>query len=144
MKVCILGALDGTVFEDSLKKFYEDIVGLLSSMNTESCLFDQHPDSEKYLNLTPKSVYQIISDQVVRSSLVIAHVRTVSHDVGMGIEIANSVHIPVVLIHEPGAGISRMLLGNPAVITEIVFVDYRDALCQLRMFLHEYLINHPN
>ena len=64
--------------------------------------------------------------QVEKSQIVLAYVGVPSLGVGQELEIAREKNIPIVLLMEKNAVISRMARGNPMVTAEIRFSDFQD------------------
>lgn len=72
------------------------------------------------------------------SALVIAYIGRPSLGVGSEVEIANSLGVPVVLVHEHERQVSRQVLGNPAVTARIVFKSQEEALKRIENFLRSF------
>ncbi len=73
--------------------------------------------------------------RVAASDLLLAYVGLPSLGVGSEIEIAHEHGIPIVLLAEQSAQVSRMARGNPAVVAELRFDDCTDCLEQLASWL---------
>ena len=134
----VSGVLTGVESLDVLKKFYEDISRVCAAEGVAAYVPHLVTDPEKNADFTPKEVYELDRLKVIESNLVIAYVGVPSLGVGQEIEIARESNIPVLLMMEKEARISRMARGNPAVIAEIRFEDFRDALKQLSLWLREW------
>ena len=134
----VSGVLTGVESLDVLKKFYEDISRVCAAEGVAAYVPHLVTDPVKNAEFTPKEVYELDRLHVIESNLVIAYVGVPSLGVGQEIEIARENGIPVLLLMEKDAKISRMARGNPAVIAEIRFDDFRDALKQLSLWLREW------
>ena len=134
----VSGVLTGVDSLDELKKFYEDISRVCAAEGVAAYVPHLVTDPEKNAEITPREVYELDRLKVIESNLVIAYVGVPSLGVGQEIEIARESNIPVLLMMEKEARISRMARGNPAVIAEIRFEDFRDALKQLSLWLREW------
>lgn len=134
----VSGVLTGVESLDVLKKFYEDISRVCAAEGVAAYVPHLVTDPEKNAEITPREVYELDRLKVIESNLVIAYVGVPSLGVGQEIEIARESNIPVLLMMEKEARISRMARGNPAVIAEIRFEDFRDALKQLSLWLREW------
>ncbi len=138
VKAYVSGVLTGGEEIEVLKKFYERIAEVSREAGIEAYI--PHLVSDPIGNplMTPEEVYDLDRKQVLDSNLLIAYVGMPSLGVGQEIEIARGNNIPVVLLMEKDRRISRMVRGNPAVIAEIHFSDFKDALEQLSKWLVEW------
>ncbi|MBI4334772.1 MAG: hypothetical protein HY673_26255 [Chloroflexi bacterium] len=75
-----------------------------------------------------RKIWKIDYEKVLKSSVVIAYVGMPSTGVGCEIEMAREAEIPVVLLCEEDRqdGVSRLVLGNPAVIDVVPFNTVED------------------
>jgi len=124
-----------------LKKFYEDIGAICRQFDMNPYIPHQHTDPERHPNITPRQVFERDYKQILKSDLIIAYVGMPS--LGVGSEIMMSAeegNIPIILLHEKGRKVSRMARGHPAVIDEIAFTDYSDALSQLQRRLKKMFL----
>ena len=82
-------------------------------------------------------VWEIDYRRVVNSSAVIAYVGLPALGVGAEIEMARTANVPVILLFEIAKqeGLSRLILGNPAVRYTIPFSEPEEIEEQLRTFL---------
>ena len=144
-KIYIAGALSEqkqtkqffNLFED-LKRFYEDIGAICEKHGIESFIPHLRHDPIKNPDLTPEGVYRRNADKLTQSDLLIAYVGLPSLGVGIELQLVKQADIPTVLLYEKDKYISRMARGNPAVIKEIIFSDFDDALAQLHDFLRNW------
>lgn len=134
----VSGALTGGDEIETLKKFYEQVAEVCVSEGIEAYVPHLISDPIGNPNMTPEEVYDLDRKQVTDSNLLIAYVGYPSLGVGQEIEIAREKNIPVVLLMEKDRRISRMARGNPAVVAEIHFTDFPDALRQLSLWLREW------
>jgi hypothetical protein len=90
-------------------------------------------------HLTPKDIDRIDRLAVTQAYLMVAYVGVASSGVGIELELAHHADKPAVILYErtklEERRISRLVRGNPAVIAEISFADFDDALAQLETFL---------
>ncbi len=137
-KIYVSGPLTGIEHLDQLKHFYEEIARVCAEQHINAYVPHLYTDPVKNAHMTPQEVYAIDRKNVKQSNLVLAYVGMSSIGVGQEIEIAREKNIPVVLLFEHNAVVSRMARGNPAVIAEIRFSDFNDALAQLSQWLQEW------
>ncbi len=133
--VYVSGVLTGPADLDALKAFYEDIARVCEQAGIEAYVPHRVSDPIQRPDLTPREVYELDRGKVAASDLIIAYIGFPSLGVGMEIEIARQHHRPVLLLMEEHARVSRMARGNPAVVAEIRFSDFPDALRQLAEWL---------
>lgn len=129
--VYISGSLMGRGNRAELKNFYESMAEICRAREMEAYLPHQHTDPVDHPWYTDKEVYQINSKAVENSQMVIAYVGIPSLGVGAEIEKANSLRIPVVLLHERGTHMSRHIRGMPNILEEVEFSDIQDCLEKL-------------
>ncbi|OGG12044.1 hypothetical protein A2Z00_03385 [Candidatus Gottesmanbacteria bacterium RBG_13_45_10] len=97
--------------------------------------FEHGTDPEHNPDVSASRVYQIDTQELEKSDLMIAYVGEPSTGTGEEIEYAQDHNIPVYLLFEKGKKISRMLLGSPSIKGVIEFTDEADALAQLQSLL---------
>ncbi len=136
VKAYVSGPLTGIDNLESLKKFYVDIARVCAGEKIDAYVPHLFTDPVKNPAMTARDVYEIDREKVVSSDLVIAYVGAPSLGVGIEIEIACENNVPVLLLMENAAQVSRMARGNPGVAAEIRFQDFDDALIQLSTWLH--------
>lgn len=134
-QVYVSGALTGIANPDGVKAFYENIGKVCEKLSWQPYVPHLVSDPIKNPTLTPRDVYQLDRQQVSRADLLIAYVGIPSLGVGAEIEIAREYDVPVVLLMEQHVSVSRMIRGNPAVVAELKFTDFSDALNQLSAWL---------
>lgn len=135
MKVYISGALTGTSNHNQLKRFYEQLGRLCEQYGLIAYVPHLATDPVNHPHVSPHQVYALDREQVSNSNLVIAYVGQPSSGVGMEVQIAESNHIPVLLLYEQGKSVSRMIRGCPNIIGELHFKDVYDGLVQVAKFL---------
>ncbi|MBT6691089.1 XRE family transcriptional regulator [Candidatus Parcubacteria bacterium] len=139
MKVYISGALTGIPHVEELKKFYEEIAALCGLLGLEPYVPHLNSDPQAHASISPEEVYKMDSHQVKIADLVIAYIGMPSLGVGQELEISNYEDVPLIILYEGDKPVSRMAKGNPAVIKQVVFSSYEDALEQLRPALEEFV-----
>jgi hypothetical protein len=128
---------------DMLREFYESLGRVCAEFGLEPYLPHQHSDPARQAHLTPQRVDQIDRLAVTQSVLVVAYVGMPSLGVGIEIEMAHHASKPVVILAEQtklvARRVTRMVRGNPAVMSEIAFRDFEDAKIQLHQFLQGFV-----
>jgi hypothetical protein len=104
-----------------LRTHYETIGKIVEKRGYGSYCPHTHSDPTKNADLTPQEVDVIDRTAVMSSALVIADVTIPALGVGIEIEYAYHANNPAILIKEKGARVSRLALGNPAVIAVIEY-----------------------
>ena len=126
-----------------LREFYDSLGRICSEFGLEPYIPHHHADPENQVHLTPQRVDQIDRLAVTQAYLVIAYVGVPSIGVGIEIEMAHHADKPVVILAEQtklvARRITRMVRGNPAVMSEIAFRDFEDAKIQLHQFLQGFV-----
>ncbi|MDQ2951649.1 MAG: hypothetical protein M3R54_05245, partial [Chloroflexota bacterium] len=74
-------------------------------------------------HLDARAVYDIDRAHVTGSRVVVAYAGIPSFGVGIEVELAREHGIPVILVVERDRTVSRLLLGNPAVVEVVRFAD---------------------
>lgn len=92
-------------------------------------------DPIKNPDVDPHEVYDVDTEELDKSDVMVAYVGEASTGTGIEIEHALAHNIPVVILYEKGKKVSRMLRGSPAIKQEIVYTDESDALKQFEAFL---------
>ncbi len=134
-QVYVSGALTGIDNPGAVKTFYEDIAKVCEETGWQPYVPHLVSDPIKNPAMTPRDVYKLDRKQVSRADLIVAYVGIPSLGVGAEIEIAREHDVPVLLLMESSGSVSRMIRGNPAVVAELKFADYADALNQLAAWL---------
>lgn len=124
---------------DALKAFYERIGELCRQKGMGTYIPHNHTDPFLNPGTTPNEVYLWDMRQVAKADLVIAYVGLPSHGVGAEIERAYHVNVDVILLYEHNTKVSRLIRGCPAVVKQVVFSDFSEALEKLDMALDQWL-----
>jgi hypothetical protein len=119
----VSGAL--TALEDGARTrlFYELLAEVVESAGLRAYLPHRVTDPVTSTDLDPRSVYDIDRAHVTGSRVVVAYGGIPSFGVGIEVELAREHGIPVVLVVERDRTVSRLLLGNPAVVEVVRFAD---------------------
>jgi hypothetical protein len=119
----VSGAL--TSLEDGARTrlFYELLAEVVESAGLRAYLPHRVTDPVTTPNLDPRAVYDIDRAHVTGSRVVVAYGGIPSFGVGIEVELAREHGIPVILVVERERTVSRLLLGNPAVVEVVRFGD---------------------
>lgn len=107
--------ISGPLTNSSKKELYELLGEEFEKCGFSAYIPHQHTDPVKNSKITPEKVYQTDYRKIIESSLVVAYVGEPSLGVGQEIQIAAFHQIPILLVFEKGARVSRMTLGTPGV-----------------------------
>src|SRR3989454_3186975 len=119
----VSGAL--TALEDAprTKLFYELLAEIAEDAKLRAYLPHRVTDPVMAAQLDPRAVYEIDRAHVTAAAVVIAYAGIPSFGVGIEVELARERGIPVIVVAERERPISRLLLGNPAVVEVVRFGD---------------------
>ena len=119
----VSGAL--TALEDGARTrlFYELLAEVVESAGLRAYLPHRVTDPVATSHLDPRAVYDIDRAHVAGSRVVVAYAGIPSFGVGIEVELAREHGIPVILVVERDRSVSRLLLGNPAVVEIVRFAD---------------------
>jgi hypothetical protein len=119
----ISGAL--TALEDAprTKLFYELLAEIAEAAGLRAYLPHRVTDPVAAADLDPRSVYEIDRAHVTSAVVLIAYAGIPSFGVGIEVELAREHSVPVIVVAERERPISRLLLGNPAVVEVVKFAD---------------------
>ena len=119
----VSGAL--TALEDSarMRLFYELLAEVVETVGLRAYLPHRVSDPVAAAHLDPRTVYDIDRAHVTASRVVVAYAGIPSFGVGIEVELAREHGVPVVLVCERERTVSRLLLGNPAVVEVVRFTD---------------------
>src|SRR5437868_3551552 len=119
----ISGAL--TALEDAprTKVFYELLAEIAEAAGLRAYLPRRVTDPVAAAHLDPRSVYEIDRAHVTNAAVLIAYAGIPSFGVGIEVELAREHSVPVIVVAERERPISRLLLGNPAVVEVVKFAD---------------------
>jgi len=119
----ISGAL--TALEDAprTKLFYELLAEIAEDAKLRAYLPHRVTDPVTAAQIDARAVYEIDRAHVAAAAVVIAYAGIPSFGVGIEVELARERGIPVIVVAERERPISRLLLGNPAVVEVVRFGD---------------------
>ncbi len=101
----------------------------------------KHSEPVLHPGLTPQEVYEKDKREILNANYLIAYVGKPSLGVGTEIELAKENNIPIIMLYEEGASISRVAKGNPSVIKEIAFSDSASGINELWRYLKKMPTN---
>ena len=134
-RIYVAGALT-KVEKTSLKETYLAIAEVCSKVCSH--VYVPHAsgtDPVKDPNVTPETVWRVDHREVSAADMLVAYVGEPSLGVGAELEIARITASDIVLWWFEGEKVSRMALGNPAVVHTIEAKDEKNLLEQLEQFL---------
>lgn len=119
----ISGAL--TALEDGprTRLFYELLAEIVDAAGLRAYLPHRVTDPVQAAHLDARTVYDIDRAHVTASRVLVAYGGIPSFGVGIEVELAREHGIPVILVVERDRTVSRILLGNPAVVEVVRFSD---------------------
>src|SRR6266508_6977564 len=119
----VSGAL--TALDDGarMRLFYELLAEVVESVGLRAYLPHRVTDPVAAAHLEPRAVYDIDRSHVTAARVVVAYAGIPSFGVGIEVELAREHAVPVVLVVERDRTVSRLLLGNPAVVEVVRFAD---------------------
>ena len=119
----VSGAL--TALDDGarMRLFYELLAEVVESVGLRAYLPQRVTDPVAAAHLEPRAVYDIDRAHVTSARVVVAYAGIPSFGVGIEVELAREHAVPVVLVVERERTVSRLLLGNPAVVDVVRFAD---------------------
>ncbi len=119
----VSGAL--TALEDGarMRLFYELLAEVVETVGLRAYLPHRVSDPVAAAHLDPRTVYDIDRAHVTGARVVVAYAGIPSFGVGIEVELARERGVPVVLVVERERTVSRLLLGNPAVVDVVRFTD---------------------
>src|SRR5687768_430719 len=119
----VSGAL--TALEDGarMRLFYELLAEVVESVGLRAYLPHRVSDPVSAAHLDPRAVYDIDRAHVTSARVLVAYGGIPSFGVGIEVELAREHAVPVVLVVERDRTVSRLLLGNPAVVEVVRFGD---------------------
>lgn len=115
------------------KELYE-ILGV----EFEKCGFSAYIPHQHTDPIKPGKVYQTDYRKIIESSLLVAYVGEPSLGVGQEIQIAAFHQIPILLIFEKEAKVSRMTLETPGVKQTFKFETFKNLKEWVRQFMIWY------
>ncbi len=130
--------------QESVKKFYSKLGDLCGEVTGKRAFVPhEHYDPIRHANFTPADVDKAERDQVCNhTSLVLVATFTPSWGGGIEVEMAYRSNVPVIVLCERSKleqrKISRLLRGNPAVISVISYDTEEEVVEKLRKELKTY------
>ena len=119
----ISGALTALDDAPRTKLFYEVLAEIAEAAGLRAYLPHRVSDPVAAAHLDPRTVYEIDRAHVTSAAVVIAYAGIPSFGVGIEVELAREHAVPVIIVAERDRPISRLLLGNPAVVEVVKFAD---------------------
>src|SRR6266852_1623885 len=119
----ISGALTALEDDPRTKLFYELLAEIAETAGLRAYLPHRVTDPVAAAHLDPRSVYEIDRAHVTSAAVLIAYAGIPSFGVGIEVELAREHSVPVIVVAERERPISRLLLGNPAVVEVVRFGD---------------------
>jgi hypothetical protein len=119
----ISGALTALDDASRTKLFYELLAEIAEAAGLRAYLPHRVSDPVTAAHLDPRAVYEIDRAHVTGAAVLIAYAGIPSFGVGIEVELAREHAVPVIIVAERDRPISRLLLGNPAVVEVVRFVD---------------------
>src|SRR5882762_10591422 len=119
----ISGALTALDDAPRTKLFYEVLAEIAGTTGLRAYLPHRVSDPVAAAHLDPRAVYEIDRAHVTNAAVVIAYAGIPSFGVGIEVELAREHSVPVIIVAERDRPISRLLLGNPAVVEVVKFAD---------------------
>src|SRR5438445_691555 len=119
----ISGALTGIEDAPRMKLFYELLAEIAGAAKLRPYLPHRVTDPVATAHLDPRAVYEIDRAHVTAAAVVVAYAGLPSFGVGIEVELAREHGIPVIIVAESERAVSRLLLGNPAVVEVVRFAD---------------------
>ena len=119
----VSGALAALDDGARMRLFYELLAEVVESVGLRAYLPQRVTDPVVATQLEPRAVYDIDRAHVTSARVVVAYAGIPSFGVGIEVELAREHAVPVVLVVERERSVSRLLLGNPAVVDVVRFAD---------------------
>ena len=119
----ISGALTALDDAPRTKLFYEVLAEIAEAAGLRAYLPHRVTDPVVAAHLDPRAVYEIDRAHVTSAAVLIAYAGIPSFGVGIEVELAREHGVPVIIVAERDRPISRLLLGNPAVVEVVKFAD---------------------
>jgi len=131
----ISGALTALDEAPRTKLFYELLAEIAEAALLRAYLPHRVTDPLTAPDLDPRAVYEIDRAHVTGAAVLIAYAGIPSFGVGIEVELAREHGVPVIVVAERDRPISRLLLGNPAVVEVVRFADLDGLRRQLQSAL---------
>src|SRR5881396_1697266 len=131
----VSGALTALDDAPRTKLFYEPLAEIAEAARLRAYLPHRVTDPMAAAHLDPRAVYEIDRAHVTGAAVLIAYAGIPSFGVGIEVELAREHGVPVIVVAERDRPISRLLLGNPAVVEIVRFADLDGLRKQLQSAL---------
>jgi hypothetical protein len=119
----ISGALTALDDAPRMKLFYELLAEIVEAAGLRAYLPHRVTDPVDAAELDPRAVYEIDRAHVTGAAVLVAYAGVPSFGVGIEVELAREHGVPAIVVAERDRPISRLLLGNPAVVEVVRFAD---------------------
>ena len=119
----VSGALTALEEGARMRLFYELLAEVVESAGLRAYLPHRVSDPAGAAHLEARAVYDIDRAHVTSARVVVAYAGIPSFGVGIEVELAREHSVPVVLVVERERTVSRLLLGNPAVVEVVRLAD---------------------
>src|SRR5712691_8111732 len=119
----VSGALTALDDAPRTKLFYELLAEIAGTARLRAYLPHRVTDPVAQAGLDPRAVYEIDRAHVTGAAVLIAYAGIPSFGVGIEVELAREQGVPVIVVVERDRPLSRLLLGNPAVVEVVKFAD---------------------
>src|SRR2546423_4804948 len=119
----ISGALTALDDAPRTKLFYEVLAEIAQATGLRAYLPHRVTDPVTAAHLDPRAVYEIDRAHVTSAAVVVAYAGIPSFGVGIEVELAREHAVPVIVVAERDHPVSRLLLGNPAVVEVVRFAE---------------------
>jgi len=130
-----LSSITKEQYEYATKEIYDSVENVCNEIKIK-CYCPHKSSTTPTKGIPHSKVWSIDYEKVVRSKAIIAYIGIPAFGVGMEIEMARTANKPVVLLceKETQESLSRIVLGNPAVVDIVLFnkpEEFRDPLKQV-------------
>ncbi|HEY7623948.1 MAG TPA: hypothetical protein VIA63_02865 [Candidatus Limnocylindria bacterium] len=122
----ISGALTGVDDAPRTRLFYEVLGEIVGGAGLRAYLPHRVTDPAAAAHLDPRAVYEIDRSHVTTAEVLVAYAGIPSFGVGIEVELAREHGVPVIVVAERDRSISRLLVGNPAVVEVVRFADLNE------------------
>src|SRR5206468_11068672 len=119
----VSGALTAIDDAPRTRLFYELLAEIAEAARLRAYLPHRVTDPMAAAHLDPRAVYEIDRAHVTGAAVLIAYAGIPSFGLGLEGELAREHGVPVMVVAERDRPISRLLLGNPAVVEIVRFAD---------------------
>lgn len=118
-----------------LRELYEKLGAFLESQGIHAHVPHLTGDPLLFPTLTPKEIWDMDARAVRAADCTIAYVGIPALGVGQELEIAREARKDIVLWNFVGEKVTRMTLGNPAVVARFEVASFTDLCDALSVFL---------